>query len=56
MAKSRPDPIHDPIHHNLGKSDTGYTDGSDTLARKTLKSVLEAVGWDHADAKRLGLL
>jgi len=30
--------------------------GSDTLPRKTLKSVLDAVGWDQDDAKRLGLL
>ncbi len=33
-----------------------YHHSSDTLTRKTLKSVLEAVGWDHADAKRLGLI
>jgi len=33
-----------------------YHHGSDTLTRKTLKSVLEAVGWGHADVKRLGLL
>lgn len=33
-----------------------YHHGSDTLTRKTLKSVLEAVGWKLADAKRLGLI
>ncbi|MEW6543481.1 MAG: type II toxin-antitoxin system HicA family toxin [Nitrospirota bacterium] len=33
-----------------------YHHGSDTLTRKTLKSVLEAVKWDHADARRLGLI
>ncbi|MGH7250582.1 MAG: type II toxin-antitoxin system HicA family toxin [Nitrospiraceae bacterium] len=33
-----------------------YHHGSDTLTRKTLKSVLGGVGWDHADAKRLGLI
>ncbi len=33
-----------------------YHHGSDTLTRKTLKSVLDAVRWDHADATRLGLL
>lgn len=33
-----------------------YHHGSDTLTRKTLKIVLEAVGWKLADAKRLGLI
>jgi predicted RNA binding protein YcfA (HicA-like mRNA interferase family) len=33
-----------------------YHHSSDTLTRKTLKSVLEAVGWTVADAKRLGLI
>lgn len=33
-----------------------YHHGSDTLTRKTLKSVLEAVRWDLADARRLGLI
>jgi len=33
-----------------------YHHGNDTLTRKTLKSVLGAVGWDRADAKRLGLI
>lgn len=33
-----------------------YHHSSDTLTRKTLKSVLEAVGWNLADAKRLGLI
>ncbi|MGH7259434.1 MAG: type II toxin-antitoxin system HicA family toxin [Nitrospiraceae bacterium] len=33
-----------------------YHHGSDTLTRKTLKSVLEAVGWTIDDAKRLGLI
>lgn len=33
-----------------------YHHGSDTLTRKTLKSVLEAVQWTPDDAKRLGLI
>ena len=33
-----------------------YHHGSDTLTRKTLKSVLDAVGWNEADAKRLALI
>ena len=33
-----------------------YHHGNDTLPRKTLKSVLQAVGWDQTDAKRLGLI
>lgn len=33
-----------------------YHHGSDTLTRKTLKSVLEAVQWTLDDAKRLGLI
>ena len=33
-----------------------YHHGSDTLTRKTLKSALDAVGWERADATRLGLL
>jgi predicted RNA binding protein YcfA (HicA-like mRNA interferase family) len=33
-----------------------YHHGSDTLPRKTLKSVLDAVGWNEADARRLGLI
>jgi predicted RNA binding protein YcfA (HicA-like mRNA interferase family) len=33
-----------------------YHHGSDTLTRKTLRSVLDAVGWTTDDAQRLGLL
>lgn len=33
-----------------------YHHGSDTLPRKTLKSVLDAIGWTQDDARRLGLL
>ena len=33
-----------------------YHHGSDTLPRRTLKSVLEAAGWTENDARRLGLL
>lgn len=33
-----------------------YHYGSDTLTRKTLKSVLDAVGWTREDAERLGLI
>ncbi len=33
-----------------------YHHGSDTLPRRTLKSVLEAIGWTQNDARRLGLL
>lgn len=33
-----------------------YHHSSDTLTRKTLKSVLEAVKWTHDDAQRLGLI
>ena len=33
-----------------------YHHGSDTLTRKTLKSVLDAARWDHTDVKRLGLI
>ncbi len=33
-----------------------YHHGNDTLPRKTLNSVLEAIGWRYDDARRLGLL
>ena len=33
-----------------------YHKGSDTLTRKTLQSVLDAVRWSKEDLKRLGLL
>jgi predicted RNA binding protein YcfA (HicA-like mRNA interferase family) len=33
-----------------------YHRGSDTLTRKTLRSVLEALKWTEDDLKRLGLL
>ncbi len=33
-----------------------YHKGSDTLTRKTLQSVLDAVCWSKEDLKRLGLL
>lgn len=33
-----------------------YHHKNDTLPRKTLKSVLEAVGWTETDAQRLGLI
>ena len=33
-----------------------YHHGSDPLPRRTLKSVLEAIGWTQNDARRLGLL
>jgi predicted RNA binding protein YcfA (HicA-like mRNA interferase family) len=33
-----------------------YDPGSDTLTRKTLKSVLDAVGWNETDVRRLGLI
>lgn len=32
-----------------------YHGGSDTLTRKTLRSVLEALRWTEEDLKRLGL-
>ena len=43
-------------HHDGRLTVVHYHHGSDTLPRKTLKSVLEAVGWTEADAHRLGLL
>ncbi len=33
-----------------------YHKGSDTLTRKTLQSILDAVRWSGEDLKRLGLL
>ena len=33
-----------------------YHHGSDTLTRKTLRSVLDAVAWSEEDLRRLGLL
>jgi predicted RNA binding protein YcfA (HicA-like mRNA interferase family) len=33
-----------------------YHHGGDTLTRKTVRSVLEAVKWTEDDVKRLGLL
>ncbi len=33
-----------------------YHKGSDTLTRKTLQSILDAVRWSKVDLKRLGLL
>ena len=33
-----------------------YHSGSDTLTRKTLRSVLQATRWTEADLRRLGLL
>jgi predicted RNA binding protein YcfA (HicA-like mRNA interferase family) len=33
-----------------------YHHGSDTLTRKTLKSVLGALNWTQADLQRLGLI
>ena len=33
-----------------------YHHGSDTLTRKTLKSVLDAVGWAREDVERLDLI
>jgi len=54
---SPPVPFFSPSMHEDGRlTVVHYHHGSDTLTRKTLKSVLEAVGWDLADAKRLGLI
>jgi predicted RNA binding protein YcfA (HicA-like mRNA interferase family) len=33
-----------------------YHSGSDTLTRKTLRSVLQATRWTEADLRRLGLV
>jgi predicted RNA binding protein YcfA (HicA-like mRNA interferase family) len=33
-----------------------YHRGSDTLTRKTLRSVLQATGWSEADLRRLKLI
>lgn len=44
------------VHPDTRRVVIHYHHGSDTLTRKTLKSILEGTGWTEQDLKRLNII